>query len=344
MNSANFNPSGVGVKNGNYFGFPFSPEESEIVLVSVPWDVTTSYKPGAHLGPKAIKEASVQLDFYDFDVAEAWKIKIGTLPADKEIEKLNKKLRPFAQRVISHLEEGGSEVDAGILEDVAEVNKGSERINQKVFEFCMHWLQNGKKVGLVGGDHSVPFGYVKALSQIHSSFGILHIDAHADLREAYEGFEHSHASIMFNLLQNKAVEKLVQLAIRDVSAPEMELAANHPKIAQFSDALLQQNAFRGIYWHDQCQQIVSCLPPKVYISFDIDGLEPGLCPNTGTPVAGGLTFNQAVYVVKTLVESGREIIGFDLNEVAPGTTDWDANVGARILLKLINLTIKSGRA
>ncbi len=204
MESANFNPSGVGVRNGNYFGFPFSPEESEIVLISVPWDVTTSYKPGAHLGPAAIREASVQLDFYDFDVAEAWKIKIATLPSDKEIDKLNKKLRPHAQRVINHLEEGGSEDDKCILEDIAAVNRGSEKLNQKVYEVCLHWLQKGKKVGLVGGDHSVPFGYVKALSEMHPAFGILHIDAHADLREAYEGFEHSHASIMSNLVQNKA--------------------------------------------------------------------------------------------------------------------------------------------
>jgi agmatinase len=84
----------------------------------------------------------------------------------------------------------------------------------------------------------------------------------------------------------------------------------------------------------QCREIVDALPEKVYVSFDIDGLNPALCPNTGTPVAGGLEFSQAVYLLRSLVHSGKKIIGFDLNEVAPGDDEWDANVGARMLLKL----------
>jgi agmatinase len=89
--------------------------------------------------------------------------------------------------------------------------------------------------------------------------------------------------------------------------------------------------------------MVDTLPEKVYISFDIDGLLPELCPNTGTPVPGGLTFDQAIYLLQTVVETGRTIIGFDLCETAGHPHEWDANVGARVLYKLANLMGKSQR-
>jgi agmatinase len=87
--------------------------------------------------------------------------------------------------------------------------------------------------------------------------------------------------------------------------------------------------------------MVDALPEKVYISFDIDGLDPKLCPNTGTPVAGGLEFEQAVYLMETIIVKKKKIIGFDLNEVAPGKDEWDANVGARMLFKMCHLILKS---
>ena len=95
--------------------------------------------------------------------------------------------------------------------------------------------------------------------------------------------------------------------------------------------------FEGRTWDSICREMIQELPDKVYISFDIDGLDPKLCPNTGTPVPGGFSFQQAMYLIRKVVESGREIIGFDLCEVAPGDEgDWDANVGARVLYRLNN--------
>jgi agmatinase len=87
--------------------------------------------------------------------------------------------------------------------------------------------------------------------------------------------------------------------------------------------------------------MIATLPQKVYVSFDIDALDPKLCPNTGTPVAGGFELEQAFYILEELVKSGRTIIGADINEVAPGENEWDANVGARLLYRLCNLTAKS---
>ena len=92
--------------------------------------------------------------------------------------------------------------------------------------------------------------------------------------------------------------------------------------------------FLGQTWKSQCDEIIGRLPQHVYISFDIDGLHPSLCPNTGTPVPGGLQLEEVNFLFKQLVMSGRKIIGFDLVEVSPGGGDWDANVGARVLYSL----------
>jgi agmatinase len=99
--------------------------------------------------------------------------------------------------------------------------------------------------------------------------------------------------------------------------------------------------FEGVTWKMICDDIVASLPMQVYLSFDIDGLDPKLCPNTGTPVPGGLELEQAVYLIRRVADSGRKIIGCDLNEVVPGLDDWDANVGARLLYKMCNLMGKS---
>lgn len=200
---------------------------------------------------------------------------------------------------------------------------------------CGYWLDRKRIVGLLGGDHSTPLGFIQALAERHESFGILQFDAHCDLREAYEGFTYSHASVMYNALKLPQVNRLVQVGIRDYCAQEVELIRNSKgRVIAFFDEALCNGRYEGRTWKEQCEEIVNTLPEKVYVSFDIDGLNPSLCPNTGTPVAGGLEFSQAVYLLRTLIKSGKTIIGFDLNEVAPGEDEWDANVGARLLFKL----------
>ena len=163
-----------------------------------------------------------------------------------------------------------------------------------VKELTCRLLKDGKKVGLIGGDHSTPLGYISALADIHENFGILQIDAHADLRDAYEGFIHSHASIMYNVVQRfPQVSKLVQVGVRDLCNEEMVfMRSTNGRISTFFDKDIKEAQYEGRTWRDICSDIIKDLPQKVYISFDIDGLDPKLCPHTGTPVPGGLKWSK----------------------------------------------------
>jgi agmatinase len=200
----------------------------------------------------------------------------------------------------------------------------------------------GKLVILVGGDHSTPLGYYQALDDEKKGFGILHLDAHADLRPAYEDFEFSHASIMYNALKLSSVEKIVQVGIRDYCNQEAELISNaNGRVVLFSDHAIKTDLFSGKNWMQTCEQIIKSLPKRVYISIDIDHFDPALCPNTGTPVPGGNSFEMTALLLGMLGKSGKIIIGADLVEVAPGDNEWDANVGSRLLYKLIGCLAKA---
>jgi agmatinase len=330
----NFDPNGVGIANGNYFGLPCSLEESKVALISVPWDVTVSYGEGTSKGPGSIMDVSVMFDLFDLSVDRAWEYCIGTVPEKEELKELNCKTRLLAKSVIDRLAEGASEEE--LSSEIDSVNSACERMNDYVFNQSFALLRQGKIPGIVGGEHSVPFGQIKAVAEHYGNVGILHIDAHADLREAYEGFRYSHASIMYNVLKEiPQVSKLCQVAIRDFCAEEHKIIINEQRVRSFTDFELRNAEFDGLSWNKVCDSIISTLPDNVYISFDIDGLSPDLCPNTGTPVPGGLTFNKADHLLVKLMNSGKKIVGFDLVEVAPGEdNEWDANVGAKLLYKM----------
>lgn len=347
MEQPTFDPDGVGVANGAYFGLPFTAEEAAVVLLSAPWDVTVSYGAGTAAGPEAILEASTQLDFHDPYFPDAWRRGIATVAADPAIAVRSRHLRAEAEQVIAHLEGGGAADDSRIRTLVERVNEGSAALDAAIRAEASRWLDRGKIVGLVGGDHSTPYGLVRALGERYEGFGVLHVDAHRDLRDAYEGFASSHASIMYNLLRDEPrIARIVQVGVRDFSRTEERTAETSGRVVTFGDRELSEAAFCGETWDAQCRRIVAALPDAVYVSFDIDGLSPDNCPHTGTPVPGGLGFNEAVWLLRTLARSGRRIIGFDLVEVAPGAGDrTDAIVGARMLWKLCGaaLTAASGR-
>ena len=339
-----FDPNGIGDANGNIYGLPFDTNEAKLVILPVPWEVTVSYQAGTASAPEAIFEASCQVDLFDPFVTNAWKLGIAMQEINMDIKEKSNLLRLSAEEYIQKLSEGfNPEENAAMLAMRNEINLAGQELNLWVKNESIRLMDQKKIVALLGGDHSTPLGLIQALAEKNSNFGILHIDAHADLREAYEGFEYSHASIMFNAIKIPQITHLVQVGIRDYCEAELNLIQSDKRISTFFDRDLKHQQYEGSNWSSICDQIIDTLPEKVYLSFDIDGLDPKLCPNTGTPVPGGLELEQAIYMVEKLVYSGRTIIGFDLNEVAPGDDEWDANVGARLLYKLANMCLVSNQ-
>lgn len=334
-----FDPNGVGVDNGNYYGLPFTVDDARLVLVEVPWDVTVSYGEGAADAPMSVRRASTQLDLYDSQYPDAWRAGIAAVPAGGALREESRRWREEAREVIGALERGESL--KSVMPAVGRINAACEHMNGTVYDTCSRLLAEGKIVGLVGGDHSTPYGLVKALAGRDTDFGILHFDAHCDLREAYEGFEYSHASIMYNILRDvPQVSRIVEVGVRDYCDSEAAMAAASPRIAMFNGVELARRSFEGESWASQCDRIIGSLPGTVYVSFDIDALDVQYCPHTGTPVAGGLTFDRAVYLLKRLCDSGKRIIGFDMVEVVPShDAPIDQMVGARILYKLCLMTL-----
>lgn len=334
---SNFNPNDSGSLNHGIFGLPFNVEESRVVLVPVPWEATVSYGEGTANGPKAILNASQQIDLFDPINPDGWKEGIAIEDIPSSIFYQSKQVR---EKTIKYLEKYHNKIIDKDLQE--EIRTDCLKLNNYVKEKTLKLLDDDKIIGIVGGEHSVPLGYLEALSNKYKDFGILHIDAHSDLRNAYEGLEFSHASIFFNALKIKNISKIVQVGVRDFCEEENDLINKEKKrISQFTDYEIRKDIFYGKTLKKKFDEIVRELPENVYISFDIDGLIPYLSPNTGTPVIGGFTIEEVVFLFEEVIASGKKIIGFDLCEVAPGEDEWDGNVGARILYKLCLLILKS---
>lgn len=348
-----FDPDGPAAGDGIY-GLPSLPDEAGVILIPVPWEATVSYRAGTAGGPEAILAASRQVDLFDRETGRPWAAGIAMLPVPEEIRALGQGARRLALPVI---EAGGVErptFDEGpwSLEEPADplrraeaVDRLAARMNDWVGETAAAWLDRGRLVGVVGGDHSTPFGLIREIAARHPGVGILQLDAHADLRRAYEGFRWSHASILWNVLADlPGVARVVQVGVRDYGeAEEALIRASNGRIATWFEDDLRRRLEEGTPWATLADEIVAALPPEVHLSFDIDGLEPALCPHTGTPVPGGLSLAEVVSLLRRIAASGRRVVGFDLVEVAPGPEgdEWDANVAARLLYRMIGFALTS---
>lgn len=351
MSTVKFDPTTTISSEFGIFGIPMTEEESRVVLLPVPWEVTTSYGRGASNGPRIIREASEQIDLFDFETKKAYEQGIFMKEISESVMADSVRFKALAQEVIQ-LRTDQSDDHARIEKLVAEVNKASQKLTDWVYKQTQEILNKGKLFGLVGGDHSTPLGAIRAICEKHSAngqseVGILHIDAHSDTRKAYQGFEQSHASIMYNVMNSKVKpKKLVQVGIRDFCEEEYQYVTTRSDIKTFFDIGLKQRAMKGESWGSIAADIISELPQKVYISFDIDGLDPRYCPSTGTPVIGGLSADEVFFLFNLLAQSGKQIVGFDLNEVSSGDADnseWDGNVGARMLYKLCGWSLVTNK-
>lgn len=343
-----FDPNATGTKNSGIFALPYTYEQAKMILVPVPWEVTTSYGGGTSLGPEAIYESSKQIDLCHLDTGDVYQQGIYWHNEKyKNWLALNNKIKPLTKAIQDDLE-AGKKLSKSQQELQKNINQQCEELHQELSDHVSKLLQDNKLVGVVGGDHSSPFGAIQACAEsVSNDYSIIHIDAHADLRASYQGFQHSHASIMKNVMSRDfAPKSLVQIGIRDFCPQERDEIESDSRIYTFFDRHIQKRAFAGQSWSDQCAEVLQQVPTdNVYLSVDIDGFSPEHCPHTGTPVIGGIHMNQFVELLSRLTQSSKKIIGFDLCEVAPESPKhldgWDGNVGSRVLYHLCCFALAS---
>ena len=327
--SAGFDPDSP-ARGGGLFGLQSGT--GRVVVLPVPFEATTSCGQGTAEAPQAVLEASWQVDLCDLETGSPWKSGIVMEPISDAIRELGR--RAFADAEIVRSGDRASRDEAR-----PRVNAAGAELNGWVRAWTATQLEAGRIPVVLGGDHSVPFGAIQAAVEHAPGLGILHIDAHADLREAYEGFTWSHASILHNVLTLADIGEIVQVGVRDVGYAELARIEREPRLHLWSDDVLARRQAEGEPWARLMDEIVAPLPRVVWLTFDVDGLDPSLCPGTGTPVPGGLSWREALLLLSALVRSGRQIIGFDICEIGSG--DWDATVGARLLYKLAGWALLS---
>ena len=341
-----FDPDAAAQPGSGIFGLPHGPEDASVHVLGVPFDATTSYRRGAAHGPEAVAAASVQVDLFDRLFGRPWEEGIWYRADDGAIAGWNERARALADPVIAA---GGADPDshehAHLLAELAELGG---RVNDLTEEFTAGCLAEERLPVLLGGDHSVPFGGIRAAARAHPGMGVLHFDAHADLRVAFEGFEWSHASIFHNVLEQvPGVASLVQVGVRDLGHAEALRCETDPRVHTLFDDQSAEVLAHGRDRREAIRAHLDHLPSDVWVSFDVDGLSPDLCPNTGTPVPGGLDWHAAMQWLEELVLRGHRVVGVDLCEVAPGPAadpegaGWDAVVGARLLYRLIGAAMSS---
>jgi len=245
-------------------------KNAKVVVLPVAYEGTATYGKGASKGPKAIIEASKQVELYDSETGRnAYDIGIFTLGELKTKET-------------------------------------SEKMIEAVYLAVKKEISSNKFVAMLGGEHSITAGAVKAFKEKFPDLSVLHIDAHADLREEYEGSKYNHACVMMRIFEMKV--PFVQVGIRSLCDEEAEFIRNK-KIKTF----FAHDIHAGRKWIGDA---ISSLSKNVYITFDVDCLDPSIMPATGTPEPGGLGWYDALELLKTAAGS-KNIVGFDIVELAP---------------------------
>lgn len=272
-------------------------ETARVVVTPVPFDGTTCYQPGTREGPGAIIDASRNLELYDAELRRApYRVGIHTLRA---VEIVNGDAEAMVNRV---------ELVTGAL------------------------LDRGKFVVTLGGDHLTSIGVIRAFAQRHPGMSVLQLDAHADLRDEYEGARYSAATIMRRTLE--VCPRTAQVGIRSLSEPEAELVAERALPMWLAAGIHAQQARGDRGW---IEEVVAALSDEVYVTFDIDAFDPSLVPGTGTPEPGGLGWYDAIDLL-TEVARRKTIIGCDVVELSPLLESHTSPViAAKLVYKLIGL-------
>ncbi len=274
---------------------PVPANQARFHVIPVPYEATVSYAGGTAKGPEAILEASNQLELFD-----------GTS-------------FPGTHGIFTHAPVNCE----GSPEEVM------ERIRQAVFKA----LQCSAMPVVLGGEHSLTYGALAACKERFGTIGVIQFDAHADLRDSYEGSRWSHASAMRRAVSDLDLP-LVQIGNRIFCKEELEARKKHHVVSWDAPLLYRRGIPENL--------IPADFPRNVFITFDVDGLDPSIMPDTGTPVPGGLGWYQALDLASKAME-GRRLIGFDIVELAPRpgniVSDFTA---ASLTYALMGLAERSG--
>jgi agmatinase len=191
-------------------------------------------------------------------------------------------------------------------------------------------LDAGRCVGCLGGEHSLSLGPIRAAVARHPGLGVLQVDAHPDLRDEYEGTRYGHGCVMRRVLEGPDLAALVQVGLRAVSEEDDPVLRREPRVRPFyAWELARRTAGEWI------EEVVEALPGKVYLSFDLDGLDPSVVPGTGTPEPGGLSWWDALALLRAVCER-REVVAFDVVELAPQAgTHLSEFAAARLVFKIL---------
>lgn len=265
----------------------YNYRDSEIIILPVPYDATSTWMKGSDNGPDAILEASVNLEFYDVETSSE-----------------------------AHLK--GIHTVEPLLE-----NESPEKLVNAVCNRTLTLLSDRKFPVIIGGNHTVSIGSVKAFSQTFDNFSVLQLDAHSDLRQSYEGSPYNHACAM---ARAREFAPVVQVGIRSMAAEELPFA-EHDRIF-YSHQLYYDKSLYG--------KAIDMLSENVYITIDLDVFDPSVMPSTGTPEPGGPEYFEILHFLRDVIRS-KNVVGFDVVELCPSPGNKVPDfIAAKIIYQLLS--------
>jgi agmatinase len=263
------------------------PDNAGIVIIPVAYDGTSTWLKGADKGPAAIIEASTNMELYDIET-------------DSEVYKKG----IFTEQII-----GGEISTAEMIETVTETVR--------------YYLDRNKFIVVIGGEHSVSIGSIKAHTGRYNNLTVLQLDAHSDLREEYNGSKYNHACVMARV---KELCPIVQVGIRSMDYSEK-------KSLDSSGTFFAKDIYNNTDW---IKNVISKLSDNVYITIDLDAFDPSIMPSTGTPEPGGLLWYDVLALLKVVAEK-KNIVGFDVVELCPDTKNKAPDfLAAKLIYKLLS--------
>ncbi|MBI4649733.1 agmatinase [Candidatus Desantisbacteria bacterium] len=276
----------------NFGDLSNSFQKSKFVVLSIPYEQTTSYKSGTKEGPKAIIDASRYIELYDEE--------LNKCPSLAGIHTLGELLVDYS---------------------------GPEQMTNKIYKSVKNIINKDKVLISLGGEHSITAGLVKAFSEIYSDLTVLQLDAHADLRQEYEGTKFSHASAIRRTLDYC---NAVQVGIRSISSEEIDFLKTTDKTKIFFAKDIVKKGLK-----EYLKKIIDSLSDTVYITIDLDVLDPSIMPAVGTPEPGGIGWYDILELLKE-VSAKKRVVGADVVELLPLGENIAPNfLAAKLIYKLV---------